>query len=160
MSYVDPHILYELFLATRLKSVVSSGQGQGPGLGPGQNVQPGTPLKTTPFTKMILDAIRTDEREELKKEFEIDNKTIDALAELDVEKDPDYLEKMENNRLGFYMEDFVISHMGCPICGKKTLQKYSVPNMPTVDLVCTNRDGHLLFDEKQINCFLFQVKIK
>lgn len=84
-----------------------------------------------------------------------DKKAIENMefqAEL---SDPDYQDKMENNGLGFFMEDYISAHGFCPVCGGKTLCKYLRSNIPVVDLVCTNTDFHLQNDK----CFMFQVKI-
>lgn len=161
IQYIDTKILYELFLTKPLREVTKSGDFDFEE----QLIMPDVPktptMTATPFTKMILGALGTEEREGMLDEFKKDDNTINLLEGIDAESDPDYLEKLENNKLGFYMEDFVIYHMKCPVCHKAgTLKKYSVPNMPVVDIVCTNTDDHIDHKAKTVKCFLFQIKIK
>lgn len=105
-------------------------------------------FEMTPMSKMIYDSVSTCKKDSILRDMMIDDNYIDDINELD----PDYLEKLENNELGFYMEDFVCHNMRCPICNKKSLRKYSVKNMPVVDVICINSDKH----DREIK--LFQIK--
>lgn len=107
----------------------------------------------TPMSKMILSTFTPISREKMTKLFQADTLEIEELEEL--ENDPDYLEKMANNKLGFYMENFVSYYGVCPVCRENTLRKYFHSNVPVVDFVCINSDYHL----KTNTCFLFQLKI-
>lgn len=109
------------------------------------------PNKLTPISKLIYDSVDTNEKERLLLDFKKDDINLNLL-DLD---DPDYIEKLENNRLGFYMEDFVCHYFKCPNCMQKTLKKYAISNMPVVDVICTNYNYHIDKNET----FLFQIKI-
>ena len=101
----------------------------------------------TPSTKHLIASIPTPDKKRFIEELYKDD-IIDTSN-----KDPDYQEKMENNELGFYMEDFISCYGLCPICGKNTLCTYVRSNIPVVDLVCINKLAH------PQECCLFQVKI-
>lgn len=127
-------------------------------------VLPKTPIKQkiknsqfelTPSSKAILDSTSPRSKPYVLELLQKNSETIELKEKLDENTDPDYLEKMENNGLGFFMEDFISVYSKCPVCGKNTLKKYSHSNVPVVDLVCTNTDYHLKYNK----CFLFQVKI-
>lgn len=105
----------------------------------------------TPFSQLIYDSVSTNEKKKLLEDFKKDDMKID----LEDINDPDYIEKLENNKLGFYMEDFICHHFICPICQQKTLRKFSINNMPVVDLICVNYDYHYKYKKT----FLFQIKI-
>lgn len=105
----------------------------------------------TPISKLIYDSVSSAEKDRLIKDFQKDNISIDLL---DL-NDPDYIDKLNNNNLGFYMEDFVCHHFKCPNCLQKSLKKYAINNMPAVDLICTNFEHHTKYGET----FLFQIKI-
>lgn len=105
----------------------------------------------SPFAKSIYDTLTPISKQKFVKEIEKDDLYIDKNSE----SDPDFQEKMENNGLGFFMEDFVCMHFNCPLCGSKTLCKYVSSNVPVVDVVCTNKDYHI----NNKKCFLFQIKI-
>lgn len=108
------------------------------------------PKDLTPMTKMIVSNLSPYSRKLMLEDISNDDKEI-----LDLENDPDYLEKMENNRLGFYMESFMSYYGLCPVCKQNTLRKYAQSNVPVVDFVCINKDYHI----KSNTCFLFQLKI-
>lgn len=110
-----------------------------------------SPSSLTPMSKAIYDNVDTAEKKRLLIDFAKDNSIINFLED----QDPDYIEKMENNQLGFYMEDFVCHNFKCPYCGEKSLHKFAIHNMPVVDLLCSNREYHIANGEP----FLFQVKI-
>jgi hypothetical protein len=109
----------------------------------------------TPMSKLIYNAAHDDDKEQLLKDLILDNKYITSADEKENENDPDYLEKLENNMLGFYMEDFVCHHFKCPTCGQKSLKKYSIKNMPVVDVICTN----IVYHNNTNNIYLYQIKI-
>lgn len=117
------------------------------------NSDPVTQL--TPISKIIYSAASPRSRPALLSELTRDNLVIDKL-ELKAEyADTDYTEKMENNGLGFYMEDYVAHYCHCPVCGEKTLRKYADSRIPVVDLICTNHQYH----KEHHACCIFQVKI-
>lgn len=109
----------------------------------------------TPFTKMIYDNTSPNSKQYLLEDIVEDNIIIERLSDKTEKLDPDYQEKMENNGLGFFMEDFVSVHFNCPVCNQKTLRKYRHSNVPVVDLVCINTEYH----SNNASCFLFQLKI-
>ena len=83
-----------------------------------------------------------------------DTNDVEEQEMKDYENDPDYIEKMENNGLGYYMEKFMSFYGICPVCKQNTLRKYNMSNMPVVDLICINRKYHIANG----GCFLYQVK--
>ena len=169
-NYVSTELLYNLFMKQKIRQVYKYVPQTPPKILPTTPTTPSQypptspPRKTiqttflTPMSKMIVQAARTPMRSRLIEELKKDDTLIRDLEILQDEDDPDYLEKMLHNNLGFYMEDFLSYYATCPICGKNTLRKYSIKNMPVVDLVCINKEEHIKKDPP--NCFLFQVKIK
>jgi hypothetical protein len=112
-------------------------------------------FEITPISRMILSSLTPYSKQIMTEELRADNLFIEEYERKELENDPDYLEKMANNKLGFYMENFVSYYGVCPVCKQNTLRKYFHSNVPVVDFVCINKDYHL-----QTNtCFLFQLKI-
>lgn len=109
----------------------------------------------TPMSKSIYDAVSPASKPYILMDLISDNAEIDAIENKMFDLDPDYQEKMENQGLGFFMEEYLCVHGFCPVCNQQTLKKYQQPNIPVVDLVCVNTEYHLQKNE----CFLFQVKI-
>ena len=111
----------------------------------------------SPMSKAIYDNIPTVDKKPFLDALKLDNDIQEEFNEIYDNKDPDYQDKLANNRLGFYMEDFVVHHYKCPNpeCNNKLL-KYLAPNTPVVDLICSNKDYHL----RTNTCFLYQVKTK
>lgn len=110
-------------------------------------------LDLTPFSKIILDHTSPSSKEYMLKELIKDNDKLKSLELND--DDPDYLDKLENNYLGFFLEDFLSINGLCPVCNQPTLRKYYSKNIPVIDLICINYYYHLI----QKECFVFQVKI-
>lgn len=109
----------------------------------------------TPFSKLLLSVVSPQSKGKLLKELRADDFQLEQIERKAEELDPDYQEKLDNGRLGFYMENFVSWYGICPICQEPTLRKYFQSNVPVVDFVCINKEYHL-----QTNtCFLFQLKI-
>ena len=146
---VNTKQLYELFFGKKLVNL--------------SKLEPKTPTKAprpvenilTPMSKKIYDATSPRSKQYVLEDMLADTKAIEEKELKEELSDPDYLEKMENNGLGFYMEKFVSVYGLCPVCGERTLRPYSQSNVPVVDLVCINKDFHLKNDA----CFIFQVKI-
>lgn len=106
----------------------------------------------TPVSKSIYDELTSDiERIKFKKLIKKDNEEIENIIEEQDNEDPDYLEKLANNALGLFMEDYICRYGKCLVCGQKTLKKYVDPRMPVIDLVCDN--------DHWDNIHFFQVKI-
>lgn len=108
-------------------------------------------LILSPMTKLIYNSVPQEDRNKLLEDIILDNNYIEQLDD----NDPDYIEKLANNKLGLYMEDFVCYYMKCPICRSKTLRKYKINNMPVIDVICTNTQFHKNFN----NIKFFQIKI-
>lgn len=111
--------------------------------------------KLTPISKLLYESATEEDKIKLLQLFKYDDERIKELNKYNPEEDPDYLEKLENNGLGFYMENFICYYALCPICKQNTLKKFASHNMPVVDVVCTNKKYHL----ENNTCFLFQIKI-
>jgi hypothetical protein len=109
----------------------------------------------TPISKMLLELVSPESKGKYLKGLRSDDIYIEQLEKKNERLDPDYEEKMENNGLGFYMENFVSWYGLCPICKRFTLRKYICSNVPVVDYVCINYEYHLSTN----TCFLFQLKI-
>ena len=113
----------------------------------------------TPMTKLIIDYERAGAAgdaniDELIAKIKKDDVKVIGIEE-DVKNDPDFIEKMSNSGLGFYMESFVSFYGRCPGCGENSLKKFRNCSIPAVDFVCINKQYH---EERGI-CFLFQLKI-
>jgi hypothetical protein len=113
--------------------------------------EPSVDSSLTPLSKAIYDTLTPKSKEPMLQLMRMDD-LITQEAEM---SDPDYVEKFENGRLGFFMEEYISYYGFCPVCGQKSLKKYDHSNVPVVDLVCINRDYHLMSETP----FLFQVKI-
>ncbi|XWV25935.1 hypothetical protein QJ857_gp1145 [Tupanvirus soda lake] len=112
-------------------------------------------LLLTPLSKSIYESVSPRSKPYLLKDLMANNKIIEEIESKIDEFDPDYQEKLENNGLGFFMENIISVYGLCPVCGQRTLRKYEQSNVPVVDLVCTNHEYHL----ENNKCFIFQVKI-
>lgn len=134
-NYVDIDTLDDLFYGSMLaetKCIVGQ-------YDPEKNIlRKNISFEMTPMSKIIYDSVSTNKKSAILKDMIMDDNYIENIDDFD----PDYIEKLENNELGFYMEDFVCHNMRCPICGSKSLRKYNVKNMPVVDVICTNADQH------------------
>jgi hypothetical protein len=109
----------------------------------------------TPMKQKILEYAGPANREALLAELTKDDREITGLESRQFLDDPDYVEKMSNSGLGFYMESFVSYYGRCPGCGKVSLKKFRNCSIPAVDFVCVNKEYH----ETNNMCFLFQLKI-
>ena len=94
--------------------------------------------------------------ERLLHELNKDSEIIRKMETYDIINDPDYIDKMRDNQIGFYMERYISSFCKCPTCGSYTLRIYRNPCMPVVDLICINTAYHLANNK----CFMYQVKTK
>lgn len=165
-NYIKPNILYDLFFTRSISNVTLPKKQQ-----PEIITKPLTPIKSkkrrleeyslpelekllSPNGKKILKTVPQDQQLDLAKDLIVDTKLIESKEIEEYKDDPDYIEKMENNGLGFYMENFISYYGVCPVCKLKTLRKYSFSNMPVVDLICINDTYHTVHG----GCFLFQVK--
>lgn len=109
------------------------------------------------MTQAVIEAagpLDTPARKALLASLHLDTVKIDSLLQQEEDEDPDYVDKLRANLLGFFMEEYVACHMKCPLCGASLLI-YENPQMPAVDLICSNKEKHLA----ETTCFLYQVKI-
>ena len=148
-NYVDVETLYKLYFTSKLIILSKN--------------EPTTPKKSikktteliTPLTKQILDTVSPRSKEWLLEDIKKDNRNLEKKK---IQQDSNYtyyLEKMDNNGLGFFMENFISFYAVCPSCKHSSLKKYKYSNIPVVDLVCTNYKQHL----KNNTCFIYQLKI-
>lgn len=142
--------LYNLFFTKNLVSIEKNPQNSSPQ----SRFSPATAI-LTPMSKLIYDQTSPRSKPYILKELKLNNQTIKTLESQSDESDLDFNEKMENNGLGFFMENFISAEGYCPVCGMKTLRKYAFSNIPCVDFVCINKQYHL----ENEKCFLFQLKI-
>lgn len=131
-------------------------------------VEPTTPVKQiirspltsadlTPISKSIYESASTPDKPHLLREFSKDNEIIESI--LNDLSDPDYIDKeLTYSELGFYMEDYLSITTPCPVCNKLTLRPYARKNMPAVDMICINKEYHIKNPERELRCYLFQVK--
>jgi hypothetical protein len=145
---IDITNLYSIFFGKKLLSL--------------SKYEPKTPPKVksatevlTPLSLSIYESVSPASKPYILMDMLSDNNLIDTIENKMFDLDPDYQEKMENNGLGFFMEEYISVYGFCPVCNQPTLKKYAQPNIPVVDLVCVNSDYHLQKNE----CFLYQVKI-
>jgi len=116
-----------------------------------------TPITSvTPMTKAILDTQTPISREKMYKAIIEDDKERQIIEMKEEEKDTDYEEEVLASELGFYMEDYVSNYILCPVCHKNTLLKFTKNNIPVIDLICINKDEHIVNDKYK--CFIFQLK--
>lgn len=112
------------------------------------------PNELTPIGKMIYDTAHKDDKINLLIDLSKDDIELNKNQIINELKDLDYKERMENNKLGFYMEKYVSVNFKCPICNEYSLKQYANPNIPVVDLLCINKQH---YNSNFSN--LFQVKI-
>lgn len=145
-NYITTETLHDLFYGSDLVET-----GYLPYLYDQKNIKPkkNISIEMTPMSKMIYESVSTSHKVAILRDMIDDDEYIDNADDYD----PDYLEKLENSELGFYMEDFICHSMKCPVCGVKSLRKYGVKNMPVVDVICVNTSQHI--DKIK----LFQIKI-
>ena len=165
-TFLSVQDLYDLYMTKELRTVIKYTQDPGPGAADVSDAMPISPKRPvlqsiealTPFSKQLAKSVATPDRPEFIKGLLQDDADIQGLESIDDLEDPDYVEKMANSGLGFFVEDFLSFHGRCPVCKQKTLRKYSISNMPVIDLICTNKRYHI--KTKTPTCFLYQVKIK
>lgn len=109
----------------------------------------------TPISKKIYDIATPRSKPIVLQQLALNDAVIKGYENKENTDDPDYQEKLENNGLGFFMENIVSVYGRCPVCGESMLKKYAESNIPIVDLVCVNDKFHL----KTGKCFLYQLKI-
>jgi hypothetical protein len=108
----------------------------------------------TPTTQNILDQEDSPARKLLLERIRMDDAEINNILLKSDNDDPDYVDKMRANMLGFFMEDYVAVNMKCPLCGGD-FYVFENPAMPVVDLACSNRENHI----SENTCYLYQIKI-
>ncbi|QKF94336.1 hypothetical protein QKU48_gp0878 [Fadolivirus algeromassiliense] len=168
-DYIKPIILYDLFFTKPISNITKPQKENTPPLT--FPSLPYTPVKRkkrtiddyslgeleqliSPNGKKILHTVPIEEQKELARALVEDVRLIESKEMEEYKNDPDYKEKLENNGLGFYMENFISFYGICPVCKENTLRKYSFSNMPVVDLICINAAYHQVHG----GCFLYQVK--
>lgn len=162
MDYIQPIKLYDLFFTKPISHVQSKHQiiikPVAKSFVTVANVEKSQTL--TPMSKMIYKQARPELREKILHQLIHDDIAINEEEIKQYMNDSDYQEKMENNRIGFFMEDYISVYGKCPVCGENSLRKYVMSNIPVVDLICINKNSphhtNQLNQSKQ--CFLFQVK--
>jgi hypothetical protein len=101
---------------------------------------PGLKINISPNMKKILSMIDISERRSAYEDMIKDDEKLNLLDEY--MDDPDYIEKMENTQLGFYMEKYVSYYIKCPECNEFSLRGYYLSNIPAIDLICINQAEH------------------
>lgn len=146
--------IYQLFFNKKLV-ILSDNQPSSPKKNNNNNNNNNDNNILTPLSKMIYESTSPRSKEYILEEL-LDDDELNEISEIEADfLDPDFTEKMENNGLGFFMENIVSKYCICPECKKATLRKYSHSNVPVVDVVCTNHEYHL----NNNKCFIYQVKI-
>ena len=108
----------------------------------------------TPWSKKIYDSASEAEKTRLLEDFKADNEIIDIINKKQDEEDKDYIYDDDRpGTIGFYLEGWVSLNYKCPICNKKSLKPFVLPNMPVVDLICNNSNHTIEHGVK-----FFQVK--
>ena len=161
LSYIKPIILYDLYFTKDISNITIPTKENLPETQTIPQTPPAPKSKKrlmedmlSPEGKKIYKSASTPDKSRLLADLLADTRTVEEIEMKEYENDSDYLEKLENNGLGLYMESFISNYGICPICKQKTLRKYSASNMPVVDLICVNKAYHTTNN----SCFLFQVK--
>lgn len=97
------------------------------------------PSQLTPFAKAIYDLSSLSEKKQLLSDLYKDDKKIEESYFDEYIDDPDYQDKLANNKFGFYMESYISYFALCPVCGENTLRLYEINNLPVVDAICINK---------------------
>ncbi len=155
-NYIDKIILYDLFFRKPISNVTlnTNTQSQSHDLTPIKQKTQSLIDLLSPDGKLLYERAHKDDQAKLLEYLVKDTRIVENMEIVEYMNDPDYQEKMENHMLGFYMENFISCYGICPVCGQNTLRKYSMSNMPVVDLICINFDYHF----NNGGCFLYQVK--
>lgn len=74
----------------------------------------------TPTSKIIFNTVSPRSKEYIRKNMEADTISIRKMEEKIESDDSDYIEKMENGGLGFFMENILSFYGSCPVCGENT----------------------------------------
>jgi len=145
--------IYKLFYNSELVEIFKSERDYSFITPPSTPVKEGNPM--SPETKQFVESLLLSPQSEkimIKDISNDDEKRIEKeLKERQI--DIDYVENLEANQLGLYLETHLSFHGVCPVCHQPTLRKYDRKNMPVVDLICVN-EKHL-----DNTCKIFQVKM-
>jgi len=137
MEYVSSLQLYNLWTSSKLISLIKD---ENP-------VMIQQPIKLdqsidtllTPFSKKIYDSVTTTEKKRLLEDFKYDNEIIDIINQKQEKEDAEYIYADDTpGTIGFYIEGWLTINYQCPICHEFSLKKFLLPNMPVIDLICTN----------------------
>ena len=154
-NIVNPIVLYELYFTKDINNVIVSEINENIVPRPKIEIEKMFGLESlSPIAKKIYNNTSERDKPRILKLLIEDTKKIIELENAEYKNDSDYIEKFENNGLGFYVEKFISMYGICPVCKQKSLKKYNHSNMPVVDLICTNKNYH------DINggCIFYQVK--
>lgn len=152
-SYIPAINLYDLYFTNQISNIEQI-KLNSENVNQSDVILSGVIPNLTPLSRMIYKSVSTPDRPKLIQDLLKDDMMIESLEQKDYLNDPDYLEKLENGALGFYMEKYISYYGKCPVCEEFSLRKYVMSNVPVVDFICINRKYH----ESKNECFLFQLK--
>jgi hypothetical protein len=155
MSITEEYLNYLFFKSGLVNIDIAKRSERLTELRKGETYKPQRNGEFTPMKQKILEYEGPENREALLAELTKDDREITGIESSQFLDDPDYVEKMSNSGLGFYMESFVSYYGKCPGCGQVSLKKFRNCSIPAVDFVCINKEFH----EKHNICILFQLKI-
>jgi hypothetical protein len=102
----------------------------------------------TPFsTALLASATPGTSRRELAAALRKDDAAVQAQEEISDLDDPNY-KFFNSSDVGIKLEYWVCANMRCPGCTTGVLYKYQNPNMPAVDVICTNPNHTLQMGPK------------
>lgn len=96
----------------------------------------------SPMAHNILEYLTPTSKKRMIYDMQFDDINLEKKILLEEDKDPLYT-YFENNEVGIFMELWLCSNLLCPGCKIGKLLKYLNPNMPVVDVMCSN-DNHTI----------------
>ena len=140
---INEDYIYNLFETQTKKEIVINGEKRRSGRLFEKN-QSTEEYSLSPNAKKILEHLTPLSKERMIIDMTNDDIDIEKSELLYEENDPLYT-YFENNDVGIFMELWICSNLLCPGCKKGKLLKYLNPNMPVVDVMCSN-DNHKFED--------------
>lgn len=131
-GYVSTDVLYKIFTESKIMELKKPKPSKAP-------AKKSKQIGLSPLTRQILEATSPESRAAMLRDIRRDDDEIQKQLEIEMLEDPDYLENLENNKLGFYMEQVIAFYGACPVCNAKTLRNYASPFIPVVDVICVNK---------------------
>lgn len=101
----------------------------------------------SPTTQIILQHLSPESKQRMYADIMKDNIYIQKTELKEEDSDPSYT-YFENKEVGTFMELWICANILCPGCQEGKLLKYLNPNMPVIDVVCSNENHTVLHGPK------------